>query len=46
MAIQYFDAVGQLDLETTKVNFEDITILQFDNRYINTYAKYLKEPKK
>ena len=46
VAIQYFDALGQLDKETTKVNYEDITIVNFDSRYINTYAKHLKEPKK
>lgn len=46
VSIQYFDSMGQLDGESTKVRYEDITMLNFDNRYINTYSKYLKEPKK
>ncbi|MCZ4409474.1 hypothetical protein O3Q51_11685 [Cryomorphaceae bacterium 1068] len=46
VSIQYFDGLGQLDSETTRVYYENITIVNFNTRYIRTYSKYLKEPKK
>lgn len=41
--IQYFDATGLLDSESTKINWEQITVVNFDDIYINVLSKYLKE---
>jgi hypothetical protein len=43
--IQYFDPTGLLDETPTSVNYEDITKVSFDSRYINVFSKYLREKK-
>jgi hypothetical protein len=43
--IKYFDSKCYLDSETTKINFESITIVNFDDIYINILSKYLREKK-
>ena len=40
--IRYFNAQGFLDAEPTKIIWEYITIVKFDDRYINTFSKYLR----
>jgi hypothetical protein len=42
VSIQYYDPTGLLDKAPTKVNFKDITLVKFDNRYINVFKKYLR----
>jgi hypothetical protein len=44
--IRYYDAKGLLDKKATKVKYQDITILRFDERYTNVFRKYLRERKK
>ncbi|WP_035654634.1 hypothetical protein [Flavobacterium saliperosum] len=44
--VQYFDATGLLDSESTKISWDQITVVNFDDIYINVLSKYLKEPKK
>jgi hypothetical protein len=41
--IQYYDATGLLDREPTRVKYEDITLVKFDDRYINVFRKYLRK---
>lgn len=43
--IHYFNAAGILDNELTKINWNKITIIQFDDRYTNTFSKYLRHKK-
>ena len=43
---QYFDAAGFLDERPTKVKFSDITLVLFDDRYIDFFSKYLRNRKK
>lgn len=43
--VRYYDATGQLDKKATKVKFEDITLLKFEDRYTKVFSKYLKDPK-
>lgn len=40
--IQYFDASGFWDEEPIKISLEDITKVNFDDRYINVFSKYLR----
>ena len=40
--IQYFNASGILDDKPTSIDFESITKIMFDDRYINIFSKYLK----
>jgi hypothetical protein len=40
--IQYYSPAGLLDRKPTKVNYSDITLVKFDDRYINVYRKYLR----
>ena len=44
--IKYFNAQGFLDIEPTKIIWNKITIVNFDDRYINVFSKYLRERKK
>ncbi len=46
--IQNFDPAGVLDEEPTSIDFNIITKVQFDDRYINIFSKYLRnrKPKK
>ena len=43
--IRYFNAQGFLDIEPTKIIWSYITIVKFDDRYINTFSKYLRDRK-
>lgn len=43
--IQYFNAQGFLDSETTKITFDKITIAKFDDHYVNVFSKYLRQRK-
>lgn len=42
VSIQHFNATGLLDKASTKVKYEDITLVKFDDRYINVFRKYLR----
>ena len=44
--IQYFNATGLLNEKSTKIEFENITKIMFDDRYIEIFSKYLRERKK
>ncbi|WP_445749877.1 hypothetical protein [Polaribacter sp.] len=44
--IQYFNATGLLNEKATKIEFENITKIMFDDRYIEIFSKYLRERKK
>ena len=44
--IQYFNASGFLDEKLTKIEFENITKIMFDDRYIDIFSKYTKERKR
>lgn len=43
--IRYFDATGLLDDDLTKIDWDFITLVNFDDIYINTLSKYLKVKK-
>ena len=43
--INYFDSRGNLDSETTEIPWEKITLVEFDDLYINLMSKYLKKSK-
>lgn len=43
--IRYFDAMGIFDDELTKIDWDFITLVNFDDIYINTLSKYLKVKK-
>ncbi|MDP1817980.1 MAG: hypothetical protein Q8K92_26240 [Leadbetterella sp.] len=43
--VRYFNAKGILNEEATKINWDLITIVKFDTKYINIFSKYLREPK-
>lgn len=43
---RYFSASGYLNSEPTTIRFDQITIVKFDDRYINVFSKYLRERKK
>jgi hypothetical protein len=40
--IQYFDAAGILDDEPTKIYWKNISLVSFDDIYVNTISKYIK----
>lgn len=40
--IRYFNAAGYLDEKPTKFKWKDITLVKFDDRYINVFSKYLR----
>ncbi len=40
--IQYYSPTGLLDKNPTTVKYTDITLVKFDNRYINVFKKYLR----
>lgn len=44
--LRYFDTKGFLREKSNKIVWEFITIAKFDDIYINTYSKYLRERKK
>ena len=43
--INYFDAKGNLDNEITEIPWNKITLVEFDDIYINLMSKYLKKSK-
>jgi len=43
--INYFDAAGYVDAEPTKLRFDDITKVVFDDQYIDIFSKYLRKGK-
>jgi hypothetical protein len=46
--IRYFNAAGLLNDEPSKIGLNQISIVKFDDRYINIFSKYLRtrKPKK
>lgn len=40
--IRYFNSLGYLDKEPTKIPFTKITLAKFDSLYINIFAKHLR----
>jgi len=44
--IRYFDATGFYDNRLTKIDFESISKIMFDDRYIDVFSKYTRERKK
>ncbi len=44
--IQYFNAAGFLEDKPTKIEFDNITKIMFDDRYIDVFSKYTRERKK
>lgn len=40
--IRYFNASGLLNDEPSKIDLNQITIVKFDDRYINVFSKYLR----
>lgn len=44
--IRYFNAKGILEKEPTRIYWNLIPIVKFDNKYLNIFSKYLREPKK
>ena len=43
--INYFDAKGFLDDEETEIDWDKITLVKFDDRYVNIFSKYLRKRK-
>jgi hypothetical protein len=43
--IQYFDPTGLLEENPTSINYQSITKVNFDDRYINVFSKYLRKKK-
>jgi hypothetical protein len=43
VSIQYYDPTGLLDKKVTTVKYKDITLVKFDDRYINVFKKYLRK---
>ena len=43
--IRYFNAKGILDKELTKIDWNLITIVKFDTKYLKIFSRYLREPK-
>lgn len=42
VSFRHFDSMGRWDEEPWVIDYGDITKIQFDTPYINTYIKYLK----
>lgn len=43
--ILYFDATGFLDEKPTRVDYENITSVSFDDRYVDVFSKYTRKRK-
>lgn len=43
--IRYFNGKGILDPEPSRISFDKITMVKFDDPYINVFSKYLREAK-
>lgn len=46
VSIQYFNACGILEDEPTKIKWNQITLVHFDDIYTNIYSKYIKSQTK
>jgi len=46
VSILYFDAAGFLDEKPTRLKFQDITKVTFDDRYVDVFSKYTRKCKK
>jgi len=44
--ILYFDPTGFIDEKPTSIDYESITKVMFDDRYINVFSKYIRQRKK
>ena len=44
--MRHFNASGYLDDELTRIPYEEITLVVFDDHYINTFSKYLRKKEK
>lgn len=44
--ILYFNADGFIDETPTSVDYDSITKVMFDDRYINVFSKYIRHKKK
>lgn len=44
--ISYFDAQGYIDEDPVRVEYADISKVQFDDRYANVFGKYTRHKKK
>ena len=44
--ILYFDALGLLDDKPTRIDYDNISKVKFDDRYIEIFSKYTRERKK
>ena len=42
VSVRYYNAEGQLDAKATKVKYDDITKIEFGDKYSLTFRKYLK----
>jgi hypothetical protein len=42
LTIKHFNAEGYFDNKPTRIAYADITKIQFDNAYINTFSKYTR----
>ncbi len=45
VSVLYFDAAGILDIKPTKVKYENISKVIYDDRYINVFKKYIRKQK-
>ncbi|MFK7773851.1 MAG: hypothetical protein AB8F94_17000 [Saprospiraceae bacterium] len=45
VSILYFSPEGILDKKPTKVKYKNITKVSFDDKYVDTYSKYLRKKK-
>jgi len=43
VSIQYYDPTGLLDKKVTTMKYKDVTLVKFDDRYINVFRKYLRK---
>ncbi len=43
--IEYFDAKGFISNHPDKINLDEITLVKFDDRYVNVFSKYLRKKK-
>lgn len=42
LELRYYDASGLWEKETTKIKYKKITIVKFEDRYIEVFRKYLR----
>ena len=45
LSVKNYDATSRLNKTSTKVKYEDITMIKFGDKYTKTFRKYLKPPK-